>query len=229
MKKLIVIAPTVFKQAPKDSTQLGSGETVAIEPGQAFPIVAWQNAVKNHYKITLGTDNGTQIELDGKNTWFVFAPHVQFSPSVAAAESVREPFNSRQGIDWRNPNCKISRYFTAREVTNGDARRIPTDAAVVANILELAAELDKLREAWGSPIGVTSWYRPPRVNAAVGGVPNSQHINGGAADVYAMSGNERQFEEWLDSRWDRALGYGVASGRGFTHLDLRPGRIRWWY
>ncbi|WP_353743953.1 D-Ala-D-Ala carboxypeptidase family metallohydrolase [Microcystis sp. LSC13-02] len=29
-------------------------------------------------------------------------------------------------------------------------------------------ELDKIREEWGSPILITSWYRPQAVNRAVG-------------------------------------------------------------
>jgi hypothetical protein len=39
----------------------------------------------------------------------------------------------------------------------------------------------------------------------------------------------QQFEKWLDtSAWaDRAMGYGCAANRGFTHVDLRPGWIRW--
>lgn len=228
-KTLIVTTSTVFKQAPLDSSQLEASELVAVTSGKTFSVVGWQNAPKNHYKITLGIENGKQLALNGRNTWYVFAPHVQLSPSVAASESARQPYSPKQVIDWHNPNCKISRYFTVREVTNGDSRRIPVEASIIANILELASELDRVRDAWGSPIGVTSWYRPARINAAVGGVSNSQHINGGAADIYTMDGRDRQFEAWLDQRWNRALGYGVASGRGFTHLDLRPGRIRWWY
>lgn len=35
----------------------------------------------------------------------------------------------------------------------------------------------------GKPIYVNSGYRCPRHNAAVGGVPNSQHMRGEAADI----------------------------------------------
>jgi putative chitinase len=84
---------------------------------------------------------------------------------------------------------------------------------------------------------VTSWYRPRPVNEEVGGVSDSQHIPGLAADIYTMDATDqshprnREFEKWLDtSAWaDRALGYGCAANRGFTHVDLRPGRIRWNY
>lgn len=134
-------------------------------------------------------------------------------------------------INWNKPNFKISKYFTVGEVTQNDKRRTPIKGSVIErNILFLAAKLDSIRDNWGQPIGVTSWYRPPIVNAEVGGVSNSQHLTGSAVDIYSYSGNENKFEEFLDIEWfDRHLGYGVASGRGFTHLDLRKGGVRWNY
>ena len=43
--------------------------------------------------------------------------------------------------------------------------------------------LDPLREAYGKPIIVTSGYRSPLLNKAVGGVATSQHCKGQAADI----------------------------------------------
>lgn len=132
-------------------------------------------------------------------------------------------------IDWNNPQAQVSKYFKVYEVTNNQIARIPQTETIKNNVIRLAKELDLVREAWGGPIGVTSWYRPPAINAAVGGVPNSQHLTGLAADIYPMGRNGREFEDWLDRIWAYALGYGQASGRGFTHVDLRPGRARWNY
>jgi len=134
-------------------------------------------------------------------------------------------------INWNKPSSKVSKYFTVGEVTQDDKRRIPrTGTDVEKNILFLAKELDKIRDAWGSPIGVTSWYRPQQVNSEVGGVSNSQHLTGSAVDIYTLSGSDQEFENFLDIVWsNRHLGYGVGSGRGFTHLDLRMGKGRWDY
>lgn len=134
-------------------------------------------------------------------------------------------------INWSKPNIKVSKHFTVGEVTQDDKRRTPINGSVIEkNILFLARKLDDIRDKWGQPIGVTSWYRPPDVNREVGGVINSQHLTGMAVDVYAYTGDENEFEEFLDREWStRHLGYGVASGRGFTHLDLRIGRVRWTY
>jgi Peptidase M15 len=155
---------------------------------------------------------------------------------IYAPEAVR-PTGKTETIDWQNPNCYISKYFTVWEVTKGDDLRVPEpESEEEANILALALELDKVREAWGSAIGVTSWFRPPAVNAEVGGATYSQHITGGAADIYTMNGQDTVFEVWLDEIWGGGLGFGVLSGLGFTHVDLRgggfedgPGDIRWNY
>ncbi len=45
--------------------------------------------------------------------------------------------------------------------------------------------LQPLRDAWGKPLHINSGYRCREVNAAVGGVPTSQHVKGEAADIAA--------------------------------------------
>jgi hypothetical protein len=125
-------------------------------------------------------------------------------------------------IQWSDESTKISKYFSAGEVTKGDPKRIPKSGSQQEKaILLLANELDKLREAWGSPLIVTSWYRPPLVNARVGGVSNSQHIKGCAVDIAPLDGDIYAFQSWCDSRWCGALGYGAK--KGFVHLDMRNG------
>lgn len=45
--------------------------------------------------------------------------------------------------------------------------------------------LQPLRDARGKPLKVNSGYRCKALNAAVGGVPTSQHVKGEAADIAA--------------------------------------------
>jgi hypothetical protein len=54
---------------------------------------------------------------------------------------------------------------------------------VLQNLTHLAAELQKIRDLYGKSMTVTSGYRCPRVNKAVGGVNNSAHAEGLAADI----------------------------------------------
>lgn len=81
------------------------------------------------------------------------------------------------------------KYFTIEELTRSTvatARGIPNvpgeNEREALEVLTLAL-LDPLRELWGKPIYVNSGYRSPALNKAVGGVANSQHIKGQAADI----------------------------------------------
>ena len=85
------------------------------------------------------------------------------------------------------------KYFTIPELTaSPTARRLKIDntpSAAVTERLTLLVDnvLDPLREAWGAPIIVTSGYRCAALNKAVGGVKNSQHLLGEAADIRTVS------------------------------------------
>ena len=66
--------------------------------------------------------------------------------------------------------------------TMGIDNTIPVEARrAVERLVE--AVLDPLREEFAMPIYVNSGYRSAALNAAVGGVANSQHRRGEAADI----------------------------------------------
>lgn len=85
------------------------------------------------------------------------------------------------------------KYFTIAELCkSARAQELKIDntptPGIRQNLERLVANiLDPLREAWGGPIDVTSGYRCPVVNKAVGGVGNSQHTTGQAADIRIYS------------------------------------------
>lgn len=85
------------------------------------------------------------------------------------------------------------KYFTEKELTkSATASRLKIDntptSSVRANLKALVDNiLDPLREAWGAPIIVSSGYRCPKLNAAVGGAKTSQHMVGQAADIRTVS------------------------------------------
>lgn len=146
---------------------------------------------------------------------------------IGAASFTELQHQAANEINWNNPNYKISDYFSVREVTQGDSNRVPETKNLRNNVVELANKLDEVREQWGSPILVTSWYRPPHVNRMVGGVKNSQHLYGRAADIKPANGKVAEFADWLDQGlWsDKAMHYYPV--KRFVHVDLRKGRIRW--
>jgi uncharacterized protein YcbK (DUF882 family) len=130
-------------------------------------------------------------------------------------------------INWYDWNCSVSKYFTVGEVTQRDSRRIPTNYLTKRRIKTFAKRLDELREKYNCPMKITSWYRPKHVNAEVGGVADSQHIHGWAADIIWVTSRPKslRIEQDLIATWNGGVGTGVAT-KGFTHLDL--GRKRRW-
>lgn len=89
-------------------------------------------------------------------------------------------------------------FFTISELIKSDTaikKKIWNGASreVEDNLIALVgAVLDPLRRRYGKPIRISSGYRNPEVNKAVGGVANSQHLKGEAADIDTGSKLENQ-------------------------------------
>lgn len=86
---------------------------------------------------------------------------------------------------------KKIKYFSLNEFINSPtAKRLGIDNMptfeIVDNLNWLADYLDGIREKLGKPILVNSGYRSPMLNKAVGGVSNSQHLKGLAADIVCV-------------------------------------------
>ena len=81
------------------------------------------------------------------------------------------------------------KYFSIEELSkSASAERLAIDNTpprAARKMLTILVEqlLDPIRRRYGAPIIVTSGYRCPALNTAVGGVANSHHIVGCAADI----------------------------------------------
>lgn len=83
----------------------------------------------------------------------------------------------------------------------------------------LLEKLDKLRELAGRPVIVTSGYRCPVHNAEVGGVPDSQHTKGNAADITC---DGLTVDELADLAVQVGMdGIGRYYNQDFVHCDCR--------
>lgn len=119
------------------------------------------------------------------------------------------------------------KWFTIDELCRSETAQrkginnTPTDnvrknlTALVGNVL------DPLREWYGKPIRVNSGYRCPALNKAVGGVANSQHLTGQAADIDTGGTAEnrklmRHIEENLD--FDQLI---WENGGAWVHVSYR--------
>jgi len=96
------------------------------------------------------------------------------------------------------------KYFSIKELTKSAtaARKgIKNDPSIqeVKSLTALIEKvLDPLREAYGKPIIVSSGYRCPKLNAAVGGSASSQHVKGEAADIRSVADTPEENKKLFD-------------------------------
>lgn len=121
------------------------------------------------------------------------------------------------------PDAQISKNFRLSEFRPGEhSYDLVRIAPMLVNILE---EIRK--RAGDQTLHVTSGYRPIAYNRKVGGVSNSTHIDGLAADIYSeYISTEALWEICDDVIGDRG-GVGFYPNQGFVHVDIRGYRARW--
>lgn len=85
---------------------------------------------------------------------------------------------------------KLSHHFTLEELTrSATAERLGIDNTpppeLLPRLVRTAEMLDRIRSTLQCPVIVTSGYRCPALNAAVGSRTTSDHTQGHAADILA--------------------------------------------
>jgi hypothetical protein len=130
---------------------------------------------------------------------------------------------------------KLSEHFSLEEMTNSQtAKRQGIDntpsADVVAQLTNLCEDvLEPLRAKYGA-ITINSGYRSPALNKAVGGVANSQHVLGQAADTELMGTDNL---EWAYMIKDASIVYdqlilefydpNIGGNNGWVHVSYVKG------
>lgn len=121
---------------------------------------------------------------------------------------------------------KLTTNFSLSEF-NRRNYAVPTD--VMRNLIELARNLQILRDEVKKPIKITSGYRPAELNAKVGGVKSSKHIIGQAADFKIEGYTPKQvaaiIEKLIAAGKMKQGGLGTYST--WVHYDVRGTAARW--
>lgn len=125
-------------------------------------------------------------------------------------------------------HLQLSKNFTLEEFTYSriaieqGLENIPNPQALLALKNLTGYLLQPLRERYGKTIAITSGYRNEAVNLLAGGVKNSQHTKGEAADCYIAEGPEVLLGILQASglTFDQAIVY---RRKKFLHLSYREG------
>ena len=114
----------------------------------------------------------------------------------------------------------MANFTIAEMVQSNTADRLKISnnppASVRVHLTETITLLECIRAEWeeyceryslGTPaIRVSSGYRSPELNKAVGGVKNSAHVDGYAADLQPVNGNQDEFEKFFATEFSH-MGY----------------------
>lgn len=121
------------------------------------------------------------------------------------------------------PNFSLTEFIRSETAQRLGVSNAPASEDHAANIKALALGLEQVRAILGNkPINITSGYRSPRVNDAVGGVENSHHALGYAADFWvkgmepkdvmaSLAGSFLVFDQLI---WEPS--------RGIVHISFYP-------
>lgn len=137
-------------------------------------------------------------------------------------------------VRYLDDGYRLGRNFSVGGLTasetadaHGVAIRVEKGSDVARNLRGLVVGvLQPLRDDVGEPVFVSSGYRPPDVNELVGGAPDSQHVAGEAADVYARGLSATELARRIVSLglpYDQVI---VEHDQGVVHVSHVHGRNR---
>lgn len=113
---------------------------------------------------------------------------------------------------------KLSKHFSLDELckTSRSFNNVPSRDNVINLCYGVNNILEPLRAYLRKPLTVTSGFRCPEVNKAVGGVANSQHLRGLAVDVHIEPSDMGLAFMYLRTNkfCDQVLG-----GKSFIHIS----------
>lgn len=122
---------------------------------------------------------------------------------------------------------QLSPHFSLAEMTFSEtAARLKLDnepsPETLAILKSTAALMEKVRVICGNrPVTISSGYRAPAVNKAVGGVSTSHHVKGYAVDFRVVGLSIRQVND-LIAKSDLAFDQLIDEYGRWTHISFAP-------
>ena len=122
-----------------------------------------------------------------------------------------------------SPHFSLAELVASQVATRKGIDNTPAPA-IVANLTRLAALLEQVRSLVGAPIAISSGYRSPALNRAVGGAANSAHVLGLAADISTAKLTPKALALLIrqsDIAFDQLIYEGT-----WVHIGLSVGTLR---
>lgn len=123
-------------------------------------------------------------------------------------------------------NFELAEFIESETAEKRGIDNTPT-FEVVAHLIEVCETfLQPLRNAWGKPIAITSGYRCPALNKAVGGAYNSAHLEGYGVDFVSEDFDRfcqfaKDFVQKFNIRFDQLIIERDSKGNKWLHFSLK--------
>ena len=121
----------------------------------------------------------------------------------------------------------MTKNFSKEEFDCNDGSEMPIN--IYHNMVKVANQLQILRNHLGKPIQINSAWRSEEYNASIGGVKDSQHIMGRAADIVVRDLTSTEVYNTIEELIEKGeiLQGGLGLYDTFVHYDIRGERARW--
>lgn len=122
---------------------------------------------------------------------------------------------------------QLTQNFSLEEFACRDGSSVPVP--LFPNVLQLAGNLQVLRNEIKKPILILSGYRTPSYNQKVGGATHSQHLQAKAADIYVSGYTPKQLHAIIEQliKEGKMKQGGLGLYKTFVHYDCRGSKARW--
>jgi hypothetical protein len=128
-------------------------------------------------------------------------------------------------------NFSLQELTKSQEALRKGLNNAPSQE-VISNLQELSnMVLQRVRDHFGKSVVVTSGYRSPEVNAAVGGSKTSDHCKGQAADIEIPGVPNAELAEWIRDNLDftqvilEFYTQGIPDS-GWVHVSYDPANLK---
>ena len=118
-------------------------------------------------------------------------------------------------------NTRLSKHFKLDEFLN--VGKYPDNKPTLQHVVNMTYGCHMLLEPACQVVGpilINSGFRNARVNAVVGGVKNSQHLTGQAADIRPK--DPRKFQLLVDFLRTSPYTDQLLTGNGWLHISWNP-------
>ena len=125
-----------------------------------------------------------------------------------------------------SPNFHLSEFVKSQAASRRGIPNKPGEAEIAALRLLCHKVLEPTRAHFGKPLVISSGYRSPAVNRAIGGARNSQHVTGEAADFEIPGVSNIEVCRWMAANlnYDQLILEFYTPGQpnsGWVHVSYR--------